>query len=255
MDLSVVIPAHNAAKFLRSTLYLIQRELEPSGKSYEILIIENGSSDATLEVAKELSKKFPNVHWYSLPTPGKGRAISKGIQQSKGEYICFCDADLEISPEHIKDLISALEDGYQIAIVSKRHPQSVTTSPFRRTILSHGYNLLVRLLFRTGIYSHQDGLKAFKRDAVVPLLPFITDGGWFWDTEMIVLSRWAGSKIKEVPISCDYGWESTFDPVSGVSYFLPRLISLLVRAPALRRKIQRVQRNFIKGVPPPDIEK
>ena len=237
--LSIVIPAHNASKYLKSTIDLILRQLEPVGITYEILVMENGSTDATCQVAEELAREHPQVRVLSDAThPGKGRAVANGILQSHGTYACFCDADLEISPEHIIPLLQALKEGNQIATVSKRHPDSVVTSPLRRSFLSIGYNSLVRLIFRTGLYSHQDGLKAFRKEDILRLLPYAQDTGWFWDTEVLVLAKMAGYHIKELPIHCDYGWESTFDPLSGVGYFLPRLVSLLFRYPSLRRKVR-----------------
>ena len=112
--------------------------------------------------------------------------------------------------------------------------------PYHRTFLSRGYNRLVRTLFRTGIYSHQDGFKAFKRDVILKILPFVQDKGWFWDTEVLVIANWMGYRIKEVPIICDYGWESTFDAVSGVNYFVKKIFGLLLRSPSLKRKVRKI---------------
>lgn len=239
-ELSVVIPAHNAAKFLKSTIHLLELELDRYGMAYEILVMENGSSDATPEMAKEIARKNPKVRYFLEPnTPGKGKAISEGIRHSKGKFVCFCDADLEIPPEYLPRLVNALKEGYHISVASKRHPESRVSSPIRRTFLSRGYNFFVRMLFRTGVTSHQDGLKAFQRDAVLRVLPFVKDTGWFWDTEVLVISHWLGYRIKEMPIACDYGWESTFDPMSGVGYFLSRLLPFIAHAPSLRRTVRK----------------
>jgi len=247
VTLSVVIPAHNAAKFLRSTIDLIEREMRRASISYEILIMENGSSDATPEVSEDIAREHSHVRSYLDPkSPGKGNAITKGILLARGDFVCFCDADLEIPPEHIIPLLDALREGFQIATVSKRHPRSVVSSPWRRTFLSTGYNLLVRTMFGTKLYSHQDGLKAFRREDIIRVLPFVRDGGWFWDTEVLVIAKWMGYRIQEFPIRCDYGWESTFDPVSGIGYFMPRLISLLWASHKLRRQV----RHAVQSLPP-----
>lgn len=209
-EISIIIPAYNAARVLERCVIEVKKEAGKITKNYEIIISEDGSRDGTDKIAISLAKK--DKHIVNLHDPnklGRGEALSRAFKIAKGNISVYIDVDLDISPHYIPKLINQIKSNYDISTSSKRHPESKTSSPFLRTILSGGFNFLVRLFLGSKLYSHQDGLKAFKTDIVKKLLPIVQDNKWFWDTEILVIAQWLGYKIGEVPTIVSYGFEGT----------------------------------------------
>jgi glycosyltransferase AglD len=210
MMLTVIIPAHNAAKVLEKSFSLIKHDIETFAKNYEIIIAEDGSKDGTEKIAAKIAKLDGKVrHLHHKERLGRGRALNKAFSSARGDFIVYIDSDLDISPKYIKDLVEWYNKGFEVVVGSKRHPSAKTNSPFHRTILSRGYNFLVRLILKSKLYDHQTGLKGISKKAVMKVLNEVRDNMWFWDTELLVLLQWLGYKIKEVPLSIDYGFEGT----------------------------------------------
>ncbi len=214
MEISVIIPAYRSAKFLERNVELIERELENTTKDYEILLVEGGSTDGTDKVAAGIAKKNKKVKSiHRKERLGKGKALSIGFKQAKGEIAAFTDADLDISPKYLKPAIEEIRQGYDISIVSQHHFQSDFQSPLLRKVLSKGYNFLVRLILGSKIRGHQGGLKCFRKEAIRKVLPYVKDQWWFWDTEVLMIAQWLGLKIVEMPITGGYGFaDSTIVP-------------------------------------------
>lgn len=237
--LSVIVPAYNAARFLKDSVLQIEREVKKAGIPYEILIVEDGSTDNTAEIAAELAKKRNITYHHAKNRLGRGRALSKGFSLAKGKYVVYTDADLDIPPEYIFEIIHHLKAGYDIAVASKRHPKSIVGCPVQRRILSRGYNLLVRALLHSKIHGHQGGLKGFRKSVITALLPFVEDNKWFWDTEVLVLAQWKGYRIKEVPIAAKYGFEGTTVDIKDCAKMFTGIMRLRFRLRGIQRLLDK----------------
>lgn len=243
-ELSVIVPAYNAARFLKDSVLQIERCVKRTGAIYEILIVENASTDNTPQIAAELAKR-KTVRHLTNKLKGRGRALNKGFTEAKGVYVVYTDADLDIPLKYIFEIVRHLKEGYDIAVASKRHPQSHVHSPLHRTIPSRIHKSLSRGLLNSKLHGHQGGLKGFKTRVIRNVLPFVEDGGWFWDTEVLVIAQWQGHTIKEVPIVAEYGFEGTSLGVKErVKLFFGGLLLKMLR---LRLRERRLKRKFDKS--------
>ena len=230
MNVSVILPAHNEADKLETAVRKLKEEFEKLNYSYEIIIVEDGSTDGTFEIAARLSEIHPEVKLLHFPERlGKGKAIEEGIKAASHPIVTYLDADLSMDLKHLKDLIEAINNGSHIAIASRLLKQSKTKRPFTRDIPSRIYNLLVRIILGSKVRDHQCGFKAFNRDAVLAIIKDIKDNHWFWDTELLILAQRKGLTIKEIPVSWKQGEDTKVKLGRDSVYMLKRILELWLR--------------------------
>src|SRR6266849_1608584 len=210
IELSVVVPAYREGKRIFANLTRLLSELEKLGVTYEVVLVSDGNTDATVREA--LRVKSPAVRVFHYPMNiGKGFALSFGVDQSAGALVTFIDADMELDPANIKGFIDLMEASECDAVIgSKRHPQSKVAYPKFRRFQSAIYQLVVRLLFNLDVRDTQTGLKLFRRQVLHEALPLLAIKKFAFDLELLVVARQLGyRKILEAPISLDYQFEST----------------------------------------------
>ncbi len=207
--LSVVMPCLNEArvveKSLRETAKVL-RESQPD--PFEILLVDDGSTDGTWDVAKEVAASIPEIHLARIPVNGgKGNAQRKAFEMTQGEIVCFLDGDLDIHPKHIPPFVQILKNDHtQVVIGSKRHPESVIEYPLRRRFLSSGYEMFVRTLFGLHVKDTQTGIKVFRRSVLEEVLPRGLVKRYAFDAELLILAKRLGFKIVEAPIETN-SWD------------------------------------------------
>jgi len=208
---SILIPVHNEAKRIRRNLKEVKETLDNLGCNYEIVAIDDGSSDNSYQVLKELEKEIPQlIVSRSVQNFGKGRALKKAFKYASGDLIVWLDADLELHPFQIKTLydIMVLDDA-DIVIGSKMHPNSKVNYPLTRKIISLGYYCIIRILFNLPCHDTQTGLKLFKRKVMEEVFPRILVKQFAFDLEVLVNAYHLGFKLAEAPIILenkrDYG--------------------------------------------------
>ncbi len=170
---------------------------------WSITIADNGSEDSTPEVGHELSEQYPNVRITRLDQRGRGRALKKAWLESDADVRCFMDVDLSTRLRSLGPLVDAVaKDGFGLAIGSRLLPESkVEGRTFKREFVSRSYNALIRMLFpRKTFRDAQCGFKAVSRDVAENVVPHVENTGWFFDTELLLLSLRAGYRIKEIPV-------------------------------------------------------
>lgn len=170
---------------------------------WRITIADNGSQDATPEVGRQLSNEYPNVRLTRLEQRGRGRALKKAWMESGADVRCFMDVDLSTRLESLVPLVDAIaNEGYGVAIGSRLLPQSrVERRTLKREIVSRSYNALIRVMFpRKTFRDAQCGFKAVSREVAENVVPSVENMGWFFDTELLLLSLRAGYRIKEIPV-------------------------------------------------------
>ena len=199
--IDIVIPVLNEEIALplcveRLTYYLSHSIDRP----WTISIVDNGSLDKTLLVAQGLAKNDERVHVLSLSTKGRGRALRTAWIQSKSDIVCYMDVDLSTKLGALPSLLSAVDEGYDIAIGSRLASKSVVTRSFKREIISRFYNLLLRLIFGLKITDAQCGFKALSKEAANKLLPLVENNNWFFDTELLIVGYVNDHTIAEIPV-------------------------------------------------------
>lgn len=205
--LSVVVPVFNQAASIVGNLEVIrQRVQEHLDGSLEIVAVSDGSIDATED---QLVESAPNgafrVFHYDRNL-GKGYAIKLGALESRGEWIGFVDADLDLDPADLGTYVAhARAEALDFAIGSKRHPDSQVEYPRSRVVASWLFQQLVRLLFRLNVRDTQVGLKVFRREVAEQVLPFLLVKRFAFDIELLAVSRAFGfGRVGEMPVNLDY---------------------------------------------------
>ncbi len=170
---------------------------------WNITIADNGSEDSTPQVGRKLSEKYPNVQITRLDQRGRGRALKKAWMESDADVRCFMDVDLSTRLGALEPMVDAVaKEGYDVAIGSRLLPESrVEGRTFKREFVSRSYNALIKLMFpRKTFRDAQCGFKAVSREVAQSVVPHVENTGWFFDTELLLLSLRTGYRIKEIPV-------------------------------------------------------
>jgi glycosyltransferase involved in cell wall biosynthesis len=212
VDLSVVVPAYREGKRIYNNLIRLLEELDKLNATYEVVVVSDGNTDATVREA--LRVKSPRVRVFHYPmNVGKGFALSLGVDQAAGALVTFIDADMELDPANIAVFIDMMKTSNCDAVIgSKRHPDSRVAYPAFRRFQSWVYQVLVRILFNLNVRDTQTGLKLFRRDVLHDALPLLAIKKFAFDLELLVVARQLGyRKVCEAPIFLDYQFDSTVD--------------------------------------------
>lgn len=197
--ISIIVPAYNEALRLPPTLLLAADYLE--GKDYEIIVVSDGSTDDTVDVVHKMSKLRPKIRLISLnENQGKGKAVRVGLSEAKYPTIGFIDADGATPIEELDKLLSALNDGADIAIGSRALRDSKVETLIHRRALGRIFNFFVNLISVPGIADTQCGFKFFKIEAFKKIYPHLTCNRFGFDVEILLLAQKLKLKIAEVPI-------------------------------------------------------
>ena len=200
VKLSIVIPAFNEERSIESALTNMDELVKQEQKTYEIVVINDGSKDHTLPKALHFAENNGHVKVLSFDVNnGKGYAVKTGFMRSSGDVVVFADSDLEIDLGVISRYIEALNGG-DIVIASKWHPQSHVEISTLRRILSHSFNVLVKLMIGVNIRDTQVGLKAIKKNSFEGIIPKLTIKRFAFDVELLAAAKSCGLRIVEMPV-------------------------------------------------------
>lgn len=212
--LSIVIPAHNEEGRLPGSLEAVFAFLQKQPFSSEVLVIENGSSDHTYEIAQEYAKRYEHLRVIQNKTRGKGRAIQRGVKEATGEYIFMCDADLSMPIEEVSKFLPPQLTGADIAIGSREAPGSVRYhEPGYRHFTGRVFNTLIRWLVLPGLQDTQCGFKCIRAEVARNIVPYQTLMGWAFDVELLYIARRHGYSIVEIPIDWYFNADSKISVV------------------------------------------
>ncbi|MDU9375581.1 Polyprenol monophosphomannose synthase [Methanocorpusculaceae archaeon Sp1] len=199
--LSVVIPVYNDAASLNLAVPASIEVLEGLGLPFELILCEDASSDGSLEVANEFAAADKRIIVnHSDVRRGKGGALSEALAMSRGDIFCFYDVDLSTDLAALGTLIQKVQEGTDIAIGSRFLDESAVTRTGEREATSVGFNRMVRILLASSIRDHQCGFKAFRRERLMQLMPYVRSRGWTWDTEVLALAQACDYTVEEIPI-------------------------------------------------------
>jgi dolichyl-phosphate beta-glucosyltransferase len=207
VDLSVVLPVYNEERALAATFERLVPALEallgPQG-SFEIVCVDDGSTDKSRAILEELRAREPRLQVMALPANrGKGAAVKTGVLATRGKRIFFMDADLSTPLEEMPAFLGALESGYDVVIGNRRTPGARITrhQPKLRETLGKGFTMLVRTLLAPGVSDFTCGFKAFRRDAAREIFSRVTIDGWAFDAELVVIALVQEHRLAQVPVA------------------------------------------------------
>jgi len=203
MRLCVAVPVLNEERIIADTCrqlldFLVER---CGGWTWEVAVVDNGSTDRTAALVRSLAASQPRLRYLSLDRIGKGYAVKHAWQAVDADVYCFMDADLATDLAALPALISAIRDGgYDVAVGSRFAPGAVVERDWLRRLASRGYQVVLKVMLHTHVLDAPCGFKAVSRRVRDQLLPQVKSGGWFFDSELLVLAERAGYRIKEIPV-------------------------------------------------------
>jgi glycosyltransferase involved in cell wall biosynthesis len=207
--LSVVVPAYRDGAKIQGSLERLQRALEATGMTWEIVVVVDGDP-LTAQYAQRARSSRVHVHAYQQ-NRGKGFALRYGMTKARGALVTMIDSDMEIAPEEIWRMTRLLDlYGADMVVGSKRHPLSEVQYPWFRRFQSLCYQLLVRVLFRVNLRDTQTGLKVMRREVADRVIQVALVKRFAFDLELVVLAhRFGFRRIIEAPVRIEYGFSST----------------------------------------------
>lgn len=204
VDLSVIIPAFNEQSRLPKTLDSVYGFLSSRKKTFEIVVVDDGSHDNTAEVVIDYAKSRPEVRLLSYqPNKGKGHAVRVGMLSGKGELLLINDADGSSPIEEVERLENAIANGADIAIGSraKPDPSRKIVALAHRKFIGNTFNAIVQSLVLPGFYDTQCGFKLFKRNVARDLFGVNKIDGFGFDVEVLYIAKIRGYKTEELAIN------------------------------------------------------
>ena len=225
MYLSVVIPAFNEEVRIASTVKSIVGYLSEwlpdsnSSRSWEVLVINDGSSDSTASIVVKLSESDGRIKLIDLPHGGKGAAVRRGMYEARGEWRFLCDADLSMPIDNLARFFAGVDGHpeYDVAIASREAPGARRfNEPKSRHVKGRLFNYAVKILALRGIEDTQCGFKLFSAESATRLFTHQSLDGWAFDVELLVMAKKAGFGVGEIPIDWYYGEGSKMTLAKGI---------------------------------------
>ena len=233
---SIVIPAYNEGARIPATLNSVIACVRGNQWNAEIIVVNDGSSDNTAQVVREIAKSAPELRLIENPgNRGKGYSVRSGILQALGEIVMFTDADLSSPMEEADRLFAAIAGGADIAIGSRWLESSRQThrQPLYRQVFGRCFNAVTRAIMRLPFADTQCGFKAFTRHAAQTVFQLQTIERWGFDPEILFIALKRGFRVVEVPVS----W--AHDERTRMSYLRDGLVML--------EELVRVRWNALTG--------
>ena len=201
---SIVIPAYNEAGRIPATLEAVVETVREKRWSAEVIVVDDGSTDATADVVRRFAAGAPEVRLLQNPgNRGKGYSVRSGLLQALGDVVMFTDADLSAPMDEAQDLFDAVAGGADIAIGSRwlERTRQTIRQPLYRQFFGRCFNAVTRLVMDLPFADTQCGFKAFTRAAAQTVFQLQTIERWGFDPEILFIALKRGYRIQEVPVS------------------------------------------------------
>jgi dolichyl-phosphate beta-glucosyltransferase len=230
IELSVIVPAYNEERRLAPGLRQALEYLARRGDPYELLVIDDGSRDATSQVAESFAGQGVRVVRHER-NRGKGAAVRTGLLASRGRKVLVSDADFSTPIEEVEKLERFLQDGTPLVIGSRglADSQIRQRQPFYREMMGRTFNRLIRMFGVRGIRDTQCGFKLARGEEGRRIASELKIEGFAWDVEMIWLARRRGYKIAEVGVVWVNSPDSRVDPIRSSFSMLRDVITMRLR--------------------------
>lgn len=197
LSLTLVIPVYNEAAFLPGALETLFAELDQVDAVIDVILAENGSTDGTAAVGRELGNTYPNLRVIELPKPDYGGAMRAGFLAAQGDWVFNSDIDYFSGPFMTR--VVELSDDADVVLASKRDPESDDRrSPIRR-LATWSFNQVLRFMLGSQV-SDTHGIKALRREVIADVATDVQSRQDLFDTELVIRAEKKGWRIRELPI-------------------------------------------------------
>jgi glycosyltransferase involved in cell wall biosynthesis len=202
-ELSVVMPAHNESGFIDQTLKVLVSALHERELAFEVLVVENGSTDSTLADSRTFAADHAAVVVLTRPVADYGEAMRAGLLAARGDVVVVFDVDY-FDPAFVDVVLPRLAapDGPAIIVGSKRAPGTSDTRPWPRRAITAGFSTVLRVGFDLKV-SDTHGMKGMQRTTVEPIARRCRNGTDLFDTELVLRADRAGLAVAEVPVTVE----------------------------------------------------
>jgi dolichyl-phosphate beta-glucosyltransferase len=201
--LSVIVPAYNEAERLPSTLVAVDAYLSGIEYPYEIIVVNDGSKDKTVEIVQRMAKTIKYLKLLSVEkNRGKGATVRDGMLKAEGRYRIFMDSDNSTSIDQFEKMVPLFENGCGVVIGSRTMKDSVLhpPQPWYRQVPGRIGNMIIQGLVLPGIWDTQCGFKAFTAEAAEKIFRLTKVAGWGFDVEALAIAKRLGYKVGEIPV-------------------------------------------------------
>lgn len=216
VDFSLVLPCFNEEGLFEDSVARIVAALDAGAYTYEIIFVDDKSTDETKKLIGNKCKKMDSPlpaspaggrgndrgvfrAVYHTMNMGRGRSVMDGIRAARADIVGYVDIDCEVSPIYLPFMISLVKQKKADIVIGRRFYRSTAGSVIRE-VLSRGYQWLADVMVGTGKLDTESGYKIFRKKKIVPIFDQIEHQGWFWDTEIMTYAQRAGLRITEVPV-------------------------------------------------------
>lgn len=232
---SVLMPAHNLESVIETNIRRVHAVFK-GRVPFEILPIDDGSTDETAARIRAAASDLPEVRPIILPVNhGKGGALRAGFEQSRGAFIVFLDADLDLPPEQIPSFFTRMEaTRSDIVIGCKLHPDSKLHYPLLRRFISFGYYLFIKVAFGLPVHDTQTGLKLFRRKPLEWAFPRMLVKAFAFDLEVLAIAVSRRFTVTEAPVHVDFHGSWSGIPVKAIRSVLNDTLAVFYRLHILR---------------------
>ena len=207
--LSIIIPAYNEENRLPNTLEQVFNFLGKQTYTSEVIVVENGSTDKTLELAQNFAQRYKNLRVIHNEERGKGGAVLRGVREALGAYVFICDADLSMPVAEIGKFLPPALNDFDIAIGSREAPGAVRyNEPYYRHLTGRVFNILIRLMVLPDLQDTQCGFKCVRAEVARDIFHLQTLTGWAFDVELLYIAHLHGYRIIEIPIDWYFNADS-----------------------------------------------
>ena len=220
---SLIFPAFNESERLAPTLDIVLSYVSQQHWKAEIIVVDDGSTDRTADIVREYARRNPNVRLVQNPgNRGKGYSVRNGMLNAHGDVLLFSDADLSSPISEAPKLLTAIENGADLAIGSRWLNSEVQTQrqSLLRQLFGRVYNLLLRVILGLHYRDTQCGFKAFTRPAARLIFSAQKIERWGFDPELLFLAHLYKLRVAEVPVAWAHAGDSKIHPVKdGIKMF------------------------------------
>lgn len=230
--LSVIVPCYNEGTRIAKTLDALFAYLPHHIPSWEIVAVDDGSTDNTWEILSVYKNVFAHFIPLRVEHKGKGNAVRVGMLTAFGDVRLFMDADLSTPLTEIPAALTSISEGYDIAIGSREIDRSKVKTNLKRRVMGRIFNALISDL-TPGICDTQCGFKALRAHVAQELFNLQKVEGWAFDVEMLYLARTLGFRVKEFPVAWTHDEGSKVRAVSASFEMIRDVLDI----PILHREI------------------